>query len=129
VKLFHASAIPLARADSKTFTGDARSKRLAADTEAVPVHAYRVEFSAGARTNWHTHSGPQWLFVLEGRVRVQGAGARAQDLVAGDAVLFAPGEKHWHGAAPRSSGVHIAVNIDAQTEWLEPVSDEQYLDE
>jgi leucyl aminopeptidase (aminopeptidase T) len=23
------------------------------------------------RTNWHRHSGPQWLFIVEGRVRVQ----------------------------------------------------------
>ena len=26
----------------------------------------------------------------------------------------------------RGAGVHLAVNVDATTEWLEPVSDEQY---
>ncbi len=57
---------------------------------------------------------------------MQTTGTPAQDVEAGDAVVFAPGEKHWHGAAPGSRGVHLAVNVNAQTTWLEPVSDEDY---
>ena len=40
-------------------------------------------------------------------------------------VWFAPGEKHWHGAAP----AHIAIQeqLDGRmVDWLEEVSDEQY---
>jgi quercetin dioxygenase-like cupin family protein len=59
-------------------------------------------------------------------VRVQAVGASAQDLDAGDAVVIAPGERHWHGAAPGSAGTHIAVNVNASTTWLEPVRDEDY---
>ncbi len=36
-------------------------------------------------------------------------------------VLIPPGEKHWHGAAPGSTGTHLAVNVNAVTEWLEEV--------
>jgi quercetin dioxygenase-like cupin family protein len=85
-----------------------------------------VRFENGGRTNWHVHSGPQWLFIVEGRVRVQRAGAAAEDVSAGDAVLFAPNEKHWHGACPGSIGVHLAMNVNATTQWLEPVSDKDY---
>jgi quercetin dioxygenase-like cupin family protein len=85
-----------------------------------------LTFSDGGRTNWHKHSGPQWLFVVEGRVRVQTEGSVHQDLAAGDAVVIAPGERHWHGAAPGSGGTHIAVNVNAATTWLEPVSEEEY---
>jgi hypothetical protein len=35
------------------------------------VHMYRVTFESGGRTNWHTHSGPQWLFIVDGRIRAQ----------------------------------------------------------
>jgi quercetin dioxygenase-like cupin family protein len=28
----------------------------------------------------------------------------------GDVVYFAPAEKHWHGAAPDTFMVHIAIN-------------------
>ena len=40
-----------------------------------------------------------------------------------------PEVKHWHGAAPDSFFAHLAVEIPAEggcTEWLEPVSDEEY---
>jgi quercetin dioxygenase-like cupin family protein len=127
MKLFRGAPTPFEAADPATFVGNARLQRLAADDEAVAVHVYRVEFADGGRTNWHTHSGPQWLFVIEGRIRVQRAGAPAEDLDAGDAAVFSPGEKHWHGATPRSRGTHIAVNIAAKTEWLEPVSEDQYV--
>ena len=126
MRIFRSSDAPVGPVDPATFLGQATVQRLAHDETAVPVGVYRVTFSDGARTNWHTHSGPQWLFVVEGRVRVQVEGADALDLEAGDAVVIAPGERHWHGAAPGSAGTHIAVNINAATTWLEPVSDEEY---
>jgi quercetin dioxygenase-like cupin family protein len=41
-------------------------------------------------------------------------------------VVIPPGEKHWHGAVPGARGVHLALNVNVTTEWLEPVTDEQY---
>jgi quercetin dioxygenase-like cupin family protein len=122
-RLAGAATIPI---DAKSFSGTVRSRRVASDESGVPVHAYRVEFDAAGRTHWHTHSGPQWLFVIDGRVRVQAWGEPVQDVNTGEAVVIAPGEKHWHGAAPGAHGTHLAVNLDAATEWLEPVSDDQY---
>lgn len=124
--IFRAASAPLNQADPKTFTGEARMSRLASDENGVPVHVYRVEFEPGGRTNWHIHTGPQWLLVVEGRIRVQVWGQPAQDVAAGDAVVIPPGEKHWHGALPDASGVHLAVNVNATTEWLEPVTESQY---
>ena len=53
-------------------------------------------------------------------------GESSQDLDSGDAVVLAPGEKHWHGAVPGTTGTHLAVNVNAKTDWLEPVSDGDY---
>jgi quercetin dioxygenase-like cupin family protein len=126
MKIFRGAAVPDQPADPNTFSGAARVKRLAEDDVAIPVGVYHVTFDDGARTNWHTHSGPQWLFVVEGRVRVQRWGGAADELEAGDAVVFAPGEKHWHGAAPGRRGIHLAVNVNVKTDWLEPVTEKQY---
>ncbi len=126
MKIFRAAAAPPNPADPKTFTGPARTARLAADDTATPVHVYRVAFEPGGRTNWHIHSGPQWLFVVEGRIRAQAVGGAAINLETGDAAVFAPGEKHWHGALPGERGVHLAVNVNLTTEWLEPVTDAEY---
>src|SRR5262245_17996986 len=126
MEIFNSSSTPLRPADPATFLGSARMQPLASSEEATPVHVYRVEFDKGGRTNWHIHSGPQWLFVVEGRIRVQKWEEAAHDIEAGDAVLIHAGEKHWHGAVPSAGGAHLAVNINFKTEWLEPVTDEDY---
>jgi quercetin dioxygenase-like cupin family protein len=126
MRIFRSSDAAVGPVDPATFRGHATVQRLAHEESGVPVGVDRVAFSDGGRTNWHRHSGPQWLFVIEGRVRVQAEGGDFQDLDAGDAVVIAPGERHWHGAAPGRAGTHIAVNINAATTWLEPVSDEEY---
>ena len=126
MKIFRAARVPLNPADPQTFSGVAHIKRLAEDETGTPVGVYRVAFADGARTNWHRHTGPQWLFVVEGRIRAQVWGEPAEDVETGDAIVFAPNEKHWHGAVPGSNGTHLAVNVNLKTEWLEPVSDDAY---
>ena len=126
MKIFRAAQISSQAGDVQTFTGDVVRTTLASDSAGTPVNVYRVEFAPGARTHWHTHDGPQWLFVVNGRIRIQKLGEPATEVVAGDAVVIQPGEKHWHGATPLSRGTHLAVNVDTKTHWLEAVTDEQY---
>ena len=126
MRVFRDENLPFKIADADSFVGRAHTKRLATGDAGVPVVVYRVEFEDGARTNWHVHSGVQWLMILEGRVRVQKWGEPAREVATGDAVMIAPGEKHWHGATPGSRGVHLAINVNLTTEWLEPVSDDEY---
>jgi quercetin dioxygenase-like cupin family protein len=128
MKIFRAAQIPSEAGDPRTFTGTVMRTTLASDRAGTPVNVYRVAFEPGARTHWHTHDGPQWLFVVEGRIRVQKVGEAAQEVEAGDAIVIQPGEKHWHGATATSKGAHLAVNVNAATNWMEPVTDEQYRD-
>jgi len=47
----------------------------------------------------------------------------------GNVVWIAPGEKHWHGAAPTTSVTHNAIReyLDGRAAyWMERISDEQY---
>ena len=92
--------------------------------------AFRVLFAPGARTNWHTHPEGQILFIVTGTGRVQKEGEQVVEVGPGDAVYFAPAEKHWHGAGPDTFMVHVAVKpaseSDGGTDWMEPVTDEEY---
>jgi quercetin dioxygenase-like cupin family protein len=108
------------------FTGAVTLRKMAADQDVRPVQLFRVEFSPGARTNWHTHSGVQVLLVVEGRCRFQHEGGPVEEAGPGAAIYIPPGEKHWHGATPETPMVHVALNIDLETTWLEPVPEEQY---
>jgi quercetin dioxygenase-like cupin family protein len=86
-------------------------------------------FDAGARTAWHTHPLGQTLIVTSGSGRAQRWGGPIEEIHPGDVVWFAPGEKHWHGAAPATAMTHIAIQekLDGKTvEWLEHVTDDQY---
>jgi quercetin dioxygenase-like cupin family protein len=126
MKIFRGGDVAPQSVDPSSFVGTAQVKRLADGQDGAPVVVYHVEFEPGARTNWHAHSGVQWLLITEGHIRIQQWGEAPREVGAGDAVMIAPGEKHWHGALPGARGVHLAVNVHATTEWLEPVSDEQY---
>ena len=120
----------LEAADPRNFVGTARVIRLPVVDGVEPsgpsVVVYLVDFEPGARTNWHRHSAPQVLLVKEGRGLVQIWGEPVREMAAGDAVTIEPDEKHWHGAAPGTRMAHFAVNLNLTTEWLEPVSDDQY---
>jgi quercetin dioxygenase-like cupin family protein len=126
MKSFQGTDAPFEAADPKNFVGRARVKRFPLVEGDQPVIVYLVEFEPGGRTNWHTHSAPQLLLVKEGRGRVQKWGEPAREITAGDAVTIEPNEKHWHGAAARTAMAHFAVNLNLTTQWLEPVSDDQY---
>jgi quercetin dioxygenase-like cupin family protein len=49
------------------------------------------------------------LFVTEGSGLVQSRGGPVESIAAGDSVCTAPGEWHWHGAAPTTAMSHTAV--------------------
>ncbi len=118
------------RGPEKWFTGAVWMDAAPADS-APGAGVFRVLFEPGARTNWHTHPEGQILYVVTGEGRAQREGEPVVEIGPGDVVYFSPGEKHWHGAAPQYFMVHVAVNPAASsgggTEWLEPVTDEEYL--
>ena len=88
-----------------------------------------VTFEPDARTAWHTHPLGPVLIVTSGCGRAQRDGGPVEEIRPGDVVWFAPGERHWHGAAPVTAMTHIAVQeaLDGRAvEWMEQVSDVEY---
>ena len=75
------------------------------------------------RAHGMAHSSPrQMLSHADAASQREGGRRSATD-------RFAPGEKHWHGAAPSTAMTHIAIqeSLEGQAvEWLEHVSDGEY---
>ncbi|RVD17458.1 MAG: cupin domain-containing protein [Mesorhizobium sp.] len=118
-----------ARGSTDYFTGAVRIDAPFKGSEPARVGGATVTFEPGARTAWHTHPLGQTLIVLSGAGLVQREGGPIEPILPGDIVWFAPGEKHWHGAAPTTAMSHIAIAeaLDGKVvDWLEHVSDEQY---
>ena len=78
MKIFTLAALTSEPSDPATFVGRARLTRMNNAADHPPANVYRVAFEASARTNWHSHTGPQLLQIVEGTCRFQkgrGAGA------------------------------------------------------
>lgn len=90
-----------------------------------------VTFEPGARSNWHTHPRGQTLIVVSGLGWHQCEGEPKQEIRPGDVITCAPGRRHWHGATSTTAMSHIAIaerdEHGKSVEWMEPVSDAQYL--
>lgn len=127
--IHRAGSRPSSSANPEYFTGTVRMDPLISAPAPARLNGVAVTFEPGARTNWHTHPLGQTLIVTAGAGRAQKEGEEIMELRPGDVIWFAPGEKHWHGAAPDCAMTHIALQeeLDGTTaEWMEPVTDAQY---
>jgi quercetin dioxygenase-like cupin family protein len=96
-------------APAQWFTGAAWIEPIAQPEDGSRTQIHRVSFAPGSRTVWHRHPLGQLLVVTEGTGRVQHRGGPVETIRTGDRVHIAPGEWHWHGAAPGASMTHLAI--------------------
>ena len=102
----------------KTFTGETVLEEMLFPQVPGGIKLTVVRFADGSVTHWHTHPGEQVLYVLEGECRV-GTETEEMTLRPGDVVHTPPGEKHWHGAAPGTSMMHISITTVGSPTWME----------
>lgn len=129
MNIIRAGSTPSARGPGDWFTGTVRIDTLFNPFAPDRVQGAHVTFEPGARTAWHTHPLGQTLIVTSGSGRVQREGGPVEAIHPGDVVLFAPGEKHWHGASAATAMTHIALQEGQNgkvVDWLEHVSDADY---
>lgn len=129
MEIKRAGSQPSAKGPGDWFTGTVRIDPLFQPPDPARVAGATVTFEPGARTAWHTHPLGQTLIVMAGCGRAQRWGAAIEEIRPGDVVWFAPGEKHWHGAAASTAMTHIAIQerLDGRSvDWLEHVTDEEY---
>lgn len=114
---------------SPNFTGAAWLQRLMTDTDKFDVVISNVVFDPGVRNSWHSHPGGQILIATSGEGYYQERGKPVQILNAGDVIAIPSNVVHWHGAAPDSEFIHIAINTKVSlgpAVWYEKVTDEEY---
>ena len=117
------------RGPAEWFSGVVWIDTVLANTAPSTLSSARVSFEPGARTAWHTHPCGQGIYVLSGVCQAQVRGGPLHEVEAGDAVWFAPGEVHWHGAKPGHTMVHMAMQAfdenGVNVVWMEHVREEK----
>jgi quercetin dioxygenase-like cupin family protein len=130
VKIIRAGERPSVPGAAEQFTGTVWIDEIAVGTAPSNLRVHAVHFEPGARTAWHTHPIGQVLHVLDGVGRVQRDGGVVETIQAGDTVVVAPGERHWHGAAPERFFTHVVVqeasDSGEEATWGAHVEPEEY---
>ncbi len=126
MKIFRGSETSANKGPADKFTGNVWVTVLFSSQQEDGLAAYLVLFEPGARTYWHAHEGEQMLYVVAGQGRVMEAGGPGGAILPGDSVIIAPGEKHWHGAAPDQFMAHVAITTGGPAEWMEAVAEKDY---
>ncbi|HYF86163.1 (R)-mandelonitrile lyase [Azospirillum sp.] len=121
---------PSAKGPDQYFTGSVVVDPLYPANDQTSSSGGLVTFEPGARSAWHTHPAGQILIVTTGIGWVQEEGGAKREIRPGDVIWTPPGVKHWHGATAGNGMSHIAVTNMAggkNVEWMEKVTDDQYL--
>ncbi|MCO6478007.1 MAG: cupin domain-containing protein [Phaeodactylibacter sp.] len=115
---------------AELFTGTAYNYGLVPNDSVYTTLVGNVYFEPGARSNWHTHPAGQILIITDGVGYHQIEGQPKEIMRKGDVVKCPPNVKHWHGASADTGlqQMYIVPNTEKGiVEWMEPVSDEVYL--
>jgi quercetin dioxygenase-like cupin family protein len=127
--IYSPASNPTRRVNPDWFSGTVWQDPIIDAPAPARVKAVRVSFEPGSRTAWHTHPLGQTLHVVSGVGRVQAWGGPMREIRPGDTIWIPPGEKHWHGAAPETAMVHLAIHeaLDgSHVAWMEKVTDDVY---
>jgi quercetin dioxygenase-like cupin family protein len=117
---------PTMKLPEQWFTGDAWADVIYRGEEPSRARANMVRFAPGARTAWHSHALGQALYIVEGIALIQARDGDLIEALPGDVIWTPPGEEHWHGAAPDSFMIHLALWETDDTTWLDHVTDAEY---
>ncbi len=116
-----------APAPAENFTGDVWFGSMSLSDDPDGLNVLGVQFSPGARTDWHYHPGGQVLHVVSGSGLVANESGERVEMAAGDTITTPPNEMHWHGANADSPMFHLSITVGGATQWApDKVTDDQY---
>ena len=123
MRIAHGRAGKESELRTDTFSGTVWADPVLGPEDGIVINT--VAFEPGGRTYWHTHEVAQVLHVTHGEGRLQLADGTGVALRPGDVAHIPAGEIHWHGAAPGSFMVHLAISV-GKTGWMHEVSEAEY---
>lgn len=121
---------PSIKGPAENFTGNVRIDLLFQSPGCAQFGGAHVTFEPGARSAWHMHPCGQVLIVTAGLGWTQCEGEPKVEIRPGDVITCPSNKKHWHGATVTTAMSHIAIQESKDgknVEWLEKVTDEDYL--
>ena len=87
----------------------------------------KAMFKANSTLDWHTHSSPQVLIIVEGEGYYQERGKEPVRMKMGDVIKCDKETEHWHSSSKESDVTYLAIyGGSTPTTWTEVLSQEYY---
>lgn len=87
----------------------------------------KATFRKNSTLDWHKHSTPQVLIVVDGEGYYQERGKEAIIIKKGDVIRCAKDTEHWHTASKESLVTYLALYDGSKpTIWTEQLTQEYY---
>jgi quercetin dioxygenase-like cupin family protein len=97
-----------------------------ADAE-INYNITKATFRANSTLDWHKHSAPQVLIVVDGEGYCQERGKEAVIIKKGDVIRCNKDIEHWHTSSKENAVTYLAIYGGAQpTTWTEKLTQEYY---
>ena len=114
------------KAPNTRYIGEAWLNFLLQADDDFKYNITQATFSPNSTLDWHKHSTPQVLIIVEGEGYYQERGKEAVILKKGDVIRCEKDVEHWHTSTAVNKVSYIAIYGNAPTIWTEKLTQEYY---
>ncbi|MEC7781972.1 MAG: cupin domain-containing protein [Bacteroidota bacterium] len=119
--------IPGVKAPNTHYIGEAWLNGIIADDAELGYNITKATFKANSTLDWHKHSSPQVLIIVDGEAYYQERGKNAVILKEGAIIKCEKDIEHWHSSTKNSDVTYLALYGGEQpTTWTEVVTQAYY---
>jgi quercetin dioxygenase-like cupin family protein len=113
------------KAPNTHYIGEAWLNPLLRADASLNYNITKASFRANSTLDWHKHTTPQVLVIVEGEGYYQEKGKDPMRLKVGDVLKCAPDIEHWHASSKEKDVTYLAI-YSGETVWTEVLSQEDY---
>lgn len=115
------------KAPNMHYIGEAWLNSLLHADDEISYNITKATFRANSTLDWHKHSTPQVLIIVEGEGYYQERGKDPIRMKVGDVIRCNKETEHWHSSSKESNVTYLALYGGTQpTTWTEVLSQEYY---
>jgi len=115
------------KAPNTHYIGEAWLNRIIHDDTELGYNITKATFKANSTLDWHTHSTPQVLIIVDGEAYYQERGKEPVILKEGDVIKCEKDTEHWHSSTKHSDVTYLALYGGGKpTSWTEVLTQEYY---
>ncbi|WP_370174235.1 cupin domain-containing protein [Leeuwenhoekiella palythoae] len=115
------------KAPNTHYIGEAWLNGIIAGDAELGYNITKATFKANSTLDWHKHSSPQVLIIVDGEAYYQERGNHAIILKEGDIIKCEKDIEHWHSSTKNSDVTYLALYGGEQpTTWTEVVTQAYY---